>query len=145
MNRPAAIFVLLAFAATAAGCGKRYETRTGRATLERAVSRAFKRNYAAAYRMTTGRANRLVIRHADVRCSPRAAQPDDEGRPWPWFCRVRYYTRRDFRPHIATYGVKVGALGCFEARSGAFVDRLPERVLGDRLVGNPLVYIRSCP
>jgi hypothetical protein len=39
----------------------------------------------------------------------------------------------------------VGALGCFEARSGAFVDRLPERVLGDRLAGNPLVYIRSCP
>ncbi len=78
MNRVAAILVLLAFAASAAGCGKRYETRTGRATLERAVSRAFKRNYAAAYRMTTGRANRLVIRHADVRCRPRTAQPDDE-------------------------------------------------------------------
>ncbi len=145
MNRVAAILVLLAFAASAAGCGKRYETRTGRATLERAVSRAFKRNYAAAYRMTTGRANRLIIRHADVRCRPRTAQPDDEGRPWPWFCRVRYYTRRDSRPHIATYGTRVGALGCFEARSDAFVDRLPERVLGDRLAGNPLVYIRSCP
>ena len=145
MSRKAAIFVLLALAASAAGCGQRYEKRTGRATLERAVSRAFKRNYAAAYRMTTGHANRLVIRHADVRCRPRSRQPDDEGRPWPWHCRVRYYRRRDSRPHIATYGVNVGALGCFEARSGAFVDRLPERVLGDRLAGNPLVYIRSCP
>jgi hypothetical protein len=39
----------------------------------------------------------------------------------------------------------VGALGCFEARTGAFLGRLPERVLGDRLAGNPLIYIRSCP
>ena len=145
MRRAAAIGLVAVLAAATAGCGKRYEIRTGRATLERAVSKAFKRNYAAAYRMTTGRANRLVIRHAGVRCRPRTAQPDDEGRAWPWFCRVRYYTRRDFRPHIASYGVQVGALGCFEARSDAFVDRLPERVLGDRLAGNPLVYIRSCP
>ena len=145
MSRKAAIFVLLALAASAAGCGQRFEKRTGRATLERAVSRAFKRNYAAAYRMTTGHANRLVIRHADVRCRPRSRQPDDEGRPWPWHCRVRYYRRRDPRPHIATYGVNVCALGCFEARSGAFVDRLPERVLGERLAGDPLVYSRSCP
>jgi hypothetical protein len=145
VSRKAAIFVLLGLATWTAGCGKRYEIRTGRTTLERAVSKAFKRNYAAAYRMTTGHANRGVIRHADVRCRPSAVQPDDEGRPWPWFCRVRYYTRRDHRPHIATYGTQVGALGCFEARSGAFVDRLPERVLGDRLAGDPLVYIRSCP
>ena len=145
MNRLAAILVLLAFAAAStAGCGKRYEIRTGRATLERAMSKAFKRNYAAAYRMTTGRANRLVIRHADVRCRPRAAQPDDEGRRWPWFCRVRYYTRRDSRAHRHLRHAG-GRLGCFEARSDAFVDRLPERVLGDRLAGNPLVYIRSCP
>jgi hypothetical protein len=145
VNRPAAIFVLLAFAATAAGCGKRYETRTGRATLERAVSRAFKRNYAAAYRMSTNHAYRLIVRHADVRCHPEGDPPDDDSIAWPWFCRVRYYWRRDARPHLATYGVRVGALGCFEARSGAFVDRLPERVLGNRLEPNPLVYIRSCP
>ena len=145
MRRKAAIFVLLAFATSATGCGKRYDIRTGRATFERAMSKAFKRNYAAAYRMTTGHANRRIVRHADVRCRPLGAQPDDEGRPWHWFCRVRYYTRRDPRPHIATYGALVGALGCFEARSDAFVDRLPERVLGDRLAGNPLVYIRSCP
>ncbi len=145
MRRKAAIFVLLAFATSATGCGKRYEVRTGQATLERAMSKAFKRNYAAAYRMTTGHANRGVIRHADVRCRPRGPQPDDEGQQWPWHCRVRYYTRRDPRPHLATYGTQVGALGCFEARSGAFVDRLPERVLGHRLAGNPLVYIRSCP
>ena len=145
MRRAAAIGLAAVLAAATVGCGQRYEKRTGRATLERAVSRAFKRNYAAAYRMTTGHANRLVIRHADVRCRPRSRQPDDEGRPWPWHCRVRYYRRRDSRAHIATYGVNVGALGCFEARSGAFVDRLPERVLGERLAGDPLVYIRSCP
>jgi hypothetical protein len=145
MRRAAAIGLVAVLAAATAGCGKRYEIRTGPMTFERAMSRAFKRNYAAAYRMTTGHANRGVIRHADVRCRPLAVQPDDEGRPWPWHCRVRYYRRRDARPYFATYGVEVGALGCFEARSGAFVDRLPERVLGDRLAGNPLVYIRSCP
>jgi hypothetical protein len=145
VRRAPAIGLVVLLAAATAGCGKRFEMRTGRATLERAVSRAFKRNYAAAYRMTTDHANRLIIRHADVRCRPRGAQPDDEGRSWPWFCRVRYYTRRGSRAHIATYGVNVGALGCFEARTGAFLDRLPERVLGDRLAGNPLIYIRSCP
>jgi len=141
----AATCLVLALAAGAAGCGQRFEVRTGRATLERAVSRAFKRNYAAAYRMTTGHANRRVVRHADVRCRPAAKQPDDEGRPWPWFCRVRFYLRRSPLPHIATYGVNVGALGCFEARSGAFLARLPERVLGGRLADDPLLYIRSCP
>jgi hypothetical protein len=145
VRRAAAIGLAVVLVAATAGCGKRYDLRTGPRTLERAMSKAFKRNYAAAYRMTTGHANRLIIRHADVRCRPRAQQPDDEGRPWPWHCRVRYYTRRDSRARIATYGTQVGALGCFEARSGAFVDRLPERVLGDRLAGNPLVYIRSCP
>jgi hypothetical protein len=145
VSRIAATCLVLLSASWAAGCGTRYERRTGPITLERAVSRAFKRHYAAAYRMTTGHANRLIVRHADVRCRPRAAQPDDQDRPWPWLCRVRWYWRRDARAHIVTYGVQVGALGCFEARSGAFVDRLPERILGNRLASNPLVYIRSCP
>jgi hypothetical protein len=145
VRRIAAICLVLLLAAWAAGCGERFDRRTGPITLERAVSRAFKRNYAAAYRMTTGHAYRLIVRHADVRCRPRGKPPDDEGQPWPWSCRVRWYWRRDPRAHIVTYGVQVGALGCFEARSGAFVDRLPERILGNRLESNPLVYIRSCP
>jgi hypothetical protein len=145
VRRGAAILALLVLAVSTAACGQRYERRTGRATLERAMSRAFKRHYAAAYRMSTGRAFRLVIRHADVRCKRRGDQPADDSTPWPWACRVRYYTRRDFRPHIATYGVNVNDRGCFEARSGAFLDRLPERVLGDRLEADPLLYIRSCP
>jgi hypothetical protein len=145
VRRAAAIGLVAVLAAATTGCGKRYDIRTGRATLERAMSKAFKRNYAAAYRMRTGHANRGVIRHAAVRCRPRGPQPDDEGRQWPWHCRVRYYRRHSSRAHIATYGTQVGALGCFEARSSAFVDRLPERVLGHRLAGNPLVYIRSCP
>jgi hypothetical protein len=144
VKRPAAILLVLALAAGAAGCGTRYEVRTGKATLERAVSRAFKRSYAAAYRMTTGRANRSVLRHADVRCRPRQRQPSDDSRPWHWTCRVLFYRRGDTRGRIATYGLRVGALGCFEARSGAFADRLPERVLS-RTASNPLVYIRSCP
>jgi hypothetical protein len=135
----------LLLAVTLAGCGQRYDVRTGRATLDRAMSRAFKRSYAAAERMRTGRANRLVIRHADVRCRPLARQPDDDARPWPWRCRVRWYLRGRPEPRLATYGVKVGARGCFYARSGAFPARLRERVLGNRLAPNPLLYIRSCP
>ena len=144
MKRAAAILLALSLAAGAAGCGKRYEVRTGRATLERGMSRAFKRGYAAAFRMTTGRANRSALRHADVRCRPRQRQPSDESRPWHWACRVLFYRRGEARGRIATYGLRVGALGCFEARSGAFPDRLPERVLS-RPASNPLVYIRSCP
>ncbi|HVE68300.1 MAG TPA: hypothetical protein VNB64_06940 [Solirubrobacteraceae bacterium] len=141
--RPACV-VLLVAALGLAGCGERYDIRTGRATLERAMSRAFKRNYAAQHRMRTGRADRLVIRHADVRCSPRSRQPADEARAWPWRCRVRWYVRGRPEPGLATYGVQVGARGCFHARSGAFPDRIHERVL-DREGPNPLVYIRSCP
>lgn len=141
--RPACV-VLLAAALFAAGCGQRYDIRTGRATLERAMSRAFKRAYAAEHRMRTGRAHRLVVRHADVRCSPRGAQPGDDARPWPWRCRVRWYVRGRPEPGIATYGVQVGSRGCFHARSAAFPSRVHERVL-DREAGNPLVYIRSCP
>jgi hypothetical protein len=144
-RRLAWIALIAVLAGSAAGCGDRFEKRTGKYTLQRAMSRAFKRNYAAAYRMTTNHAFRLIVRHADVRCRPIGKQPENDSEAWPWFCRVRYYWRKDPRAHIATYGVRVGALGCFEARSGAFVDRLPERVLGNRLASNPLVYIRSCP
>jgi hypothetical protein len=127
-----------------AGCGTRFEVRTGRLTLEKAMSRAFKRSYAAAYRMTTGHARRGVIRHAAMRCRPLTRQPTDEGRSWHWFCRVRFYKRRSVRAQLATYGVRVSALGCFEARTGAFPSTLHERVL-ERTARDPLIYIRSCP
>ena len=80
MRRIAASIVLLGFALSATGCGHRLEHRVGPVTLERAVSRAFKRNYAAAYQMTTGHANRKIIRHAGVRCNPRGKKPSDESR-----------------------------------------------------------------
>lgn len=145
MRRIAAICLILALATCGAGCGQRYEVRTGRATLERAMSRAFKRGYAAAFRMTTGHANRLAIRHAAVRCRPRGPQPKKESVSWRWSCRVRFYQRHSPRTQIATYGLRVSALGCFEARSAAFPRKLGERVLSGRLAADPLVYIRSCP
>ena len=134
----------VALAATGAACGTRYDVRTGELTLDRAMSRAFKRNYAAAYRMRTGRANSAVVRHADVRCRPRGEPPSDGSRPWPWRCRVRWYRHGSPRAGIATYGVDVDERGCFQARSGAFPDRIPERALR-REGPDPLVYIRSCP
>ena len=131
-------------AVLAAGCGERYDIRTGELTLERAVSRAFKRDYAAFHRMTTGRADRGIVRHADVRCRPRTEQPSDDSEPWRWRCRVRWYLRDAAGPGLATYGVAVDERGCFQARSDAFPDRVHERILG-RDAPNPLVYIRSCP
>jgi hypothetical protein len=136
--------LLIALALLAGGCGQRYDVRTGELTLNRALSRAFKRDYAAAHRMRTGRADRSIVRHADVRCREREPQPSDDSRPWRWRCRVRWYLRGDPRAGIATYGARVDERGCFEARSGAFPDRIPERILRRR-GPNPLVYIRSCP
>ncbi|MDX6699551.1 MAG: hypothetical protein QOE65_2948 [Solirubrobacteraceae bacterium] len=127
-----------------AGCGQKYEVRTGRATLERAMSRAFKRSYAASVRMRTGRPDRDAVRHASMRCRPLTRQPKRDGRPWPWRCRVRFYLHGSAEGHKATYGVKVGSRGCFYARSANFPARIPERVLG-REGPDPLVYIRSCP
>ena len=144
MRRLALIALALAAAVPAAGCGQRYEIRTGELTLDRAMSRAFKRDYAAAYRMRTGRADARAVRHADVRCRPRGEQPADDGEPWRWRCRVRWYLRDAASARMATYGVRVDRRGCFEARSGAFPDEIPERALG-RAGPNPLVYIRSCP
>ena len=144
MRARALALVVLVPALAASGCGERYEQRTGKLTLDRAMSRAFKRHYAAAHRMRTGRADRLVVRHADVRCTPLGEQPGDESVAWPWRCRVRWYLRGRPRAALATYGVGVDARGCFEARSGAFPPRIFERVLR-RPGPNPLLYIRSCP
>lgn len=138
------VLLVLALAALPAGCGTRYDVRTGKLTLDRALSRAFKRDYAAFHRMTTGRADSRLVRHADVRCRPRGPQPDDDATPWRWRCRVRWYLRASPRPRIATYGVRVDERGCFESRSGAFPDRVPDRVRRRRSP-NPLAYIRSCP
>jgi hypothetical protein len=145
VRRAALAAVAVALAGLGAGCGKHLDHRTGPLTLERAVSRGFKRAYAASYRMTTGHGNSLVVRHADVRCRPTGSEPTDQDQPWHWFCRVRYYFRRDASPRLATYGVNVDRLGCFQARSGQFLARIPERVLGGHLADNPLLYIRSCP
>jgi hypothetical protein len=144
VSRRAALAVALVAAVALPACYEDLDKRTGKLTLQRAMSRAFKRNYAAAYRMQTGRGNSLIIRHADARCRPRAAEPTDEGRAWPWFCRIRYYRRNRAYAELATYGLEVGAKSCFEARSGNFRPRLDEVVL-DRTASNPLVYIRSCP
>jgi hypothetical protein len=144
VSRYAALAVALVAAVALPGCYDQLDSRTGKLTLQRAMSRAFKRNYAASYRMVTGRADSLIVRHADARCRPRAAEPTEEGRDWPWFCRIRYYRRNRAYAELVTYGVQVGAKSCFEARSGNFPDRVHEAVL-DRTASNPLVYIRSCP
>ena len=139
MRRAAAIVLALALA----GCGESLDVRVGDATLDRAVSRAFKRHFEAAVRMSSGQADRGIVRHAGVRCTPYAAEPEDDSEPWRWRCRVLWYLRDSGRPNLATYGLRVDQRGCFEARSGAFPDLRFDR-LRDRRSGNPLVYMRSC-
>jgi hypothetical protein len=127
----------------ATGCSQ-LEHRTGPQTLDKAMSKAFKRAGAAAYRMTTNHADRKIVSYARFRCRPRGPEPKSDA-DWSWFCKV-LWLRRDRPDHrLATYGVSVDARGCFEAVSDNFVPHLPERVLGGRPEPNPLVYIRSCP
>jgi hypothetical protein len=145
VNRLAAICLVVGLAGGAAGCGHRLDRRTGKVTLEQAISKAFKRQYAAAYRMSTGHAYRRIIRYASFRCRPLGPEPRDANTGWPWACRARYYTRRVPDKHFATYDVRVDAVGCFKARSDAFIGRLTERALGNRFAADPLIYIRSCP
>ncbi len=145
MGRRVGLVAACLAALLAAGCGERLDNRTGPQTMDVEMSRAFKRAAAGAFRMRTGRADRHAVRHATVHCRPTAPQPDTEARDWPWFCRVLWYARAARRGRNATYGVMVDPRGCFEARSGDFPYRLPERVLGGRPARNPLVYFRSCP
>jgi hypothetical protein len=140
----AAALACVALALAGAGCGEKKERRTGPLTMDVAMSRAFKRAYAGAHRMVTGRADAKVVSHAGVRCRPRGPEPEAESVGWPWRCRVLWYVRDSQRPRLATYGVRVDARGCFEARSASFPRRLRERALG-RTSRNPLVYVRSCP
>lgn len=149
MRRGAAIVLMAGLAAAGAGCGPdlqgpRSEVRTGRITLSRAMHRAFLRQYAAAYRMQTGRANRDIVRYANVQCRTRGRQPNDDAVPWRWGCRVRWFLQDGSGAGIAPYDVDVGARGCFEARTRRFPARIPERVLG-RDAPNPLASFRSCP
>jgi hypothetical protein len=137
--------LILLVAVALAGCGEKLDNRTGPKTMDVEMSRAFKRAYAGAFRMRTDRADRDAARHAVVRCRPTATQPDADREAWPWFCRVLWFVRDRPGGHVATYGVKVESRGCFEARSGDFPRRLPERVLDGRSARNPLVYFRSCP
>jgi hypothetical protein len=114
-------------------------------TLDRAMTRAFKRAFAAAHRLETGRADRGIARGVRSRCRRQGPEPVADATPWRWTCQVLWRVRdRGPRFEVATYGVRVDRLGCFEARSGDFPPRLPDKVLGGT-ARNPLVYFRSCP
>jgi hypothetical protein len=143
MRRAPAVALAVAVALAAGGCAK-LEHRTDRKTLDGAFSHAFKRYYAAAFRMTTGHPRGGIVIYAKVRC--HALEPEPRGdRGWSWLCPI-VWQRRD-RPtrHPSTYRVQVDPQGCFAATSTDFPATLRERVLDHRPARNPLVYIRSCP
>ena len=139
----AAVAVAAALAVGATGCGQ-LDHRTGPRTMSQAMSKAFKRASAAAYRMTTGHADRDIVRHARATCRPRTPEPASDDTDWSWFCKLLWYRKQRADAHLATYGVFVDGRGCFQAVSGNFPSHLHERVL-HRREENPLVYIRSCP
>jgi hypothetical protein len=146
MSRPvarlAATTAACVLAAGGAGCQKLHH-RTGQDKLPHAMSKAFKRAYAASYRMTTGRPRSRIIRFARATCRPRGPEPTTD-RDWPWTCRILWIRRDRPGAHLATYGVRVDMRGCFQASSASFPARLPERVL-HRPARNPLIHFRSCP
>jgi hypothetical protein len=143
MRRAAVLALGACVALAAGGCGERPDVRIGPRTIDKAMSKAFKRAYAASYRMRTARADEEIVGHARARCRARGPEPADD-RTWSWFCRVLWRLRDSGRGGIATYGVQVNDRSCFEATSGNFPPRLVERAL-ERPARNPLVYIRSCP
>jgi hypothetical protein len=143
MRRAPVVALAVTVAVAAGGCAK-LEHRTDPKTLDGALSHAFKRHYAAAYRMTTGHARGGIVIYARFRCHPQEAEPRGD-RGWRWLCRV-VWQRRDRRTrHPSTYRVRVDPQGCFAATSADFPATLRERVLDHRPARNPLVYIRSCP
>jgi hypothetical protein len=140
-----AISVVFVLALAPAGCGERQNLRTGRVTLQRAMTKAFKRAFAANHRLRTGKADRGIARSVRSRCKRQGPQPKSAGTPWHWTCQVLWRIRdRGPRFDVATYGVRVDRLGCFTARSGNFPPRVPDRLLGGT-ARNPLVSLRSCP
>ncbi|MDX6670123.1 MAG: hypothetical protein QOI91_486 [Solirubrobacteraceae bacterium] len=144
-RRSIAVAVVLVLALGAAGCGDRQNLRTGRVTLQRAMTKAFKRAFAAEHRLRTGKADRGIALGVRSRCKRQGRQPKSEATPWRWTCQVLWRTRgRGPRFDVVTYGVRVDRLGCFTARSGDFPPRVRDRLLGGT-ARNPLVSVRSCP
>jgi hypothetical protein len=138
----AAVALLAGLALAAGGCTK-LQHRTDRKTLDGAVSKAFKRSYAAAYRMTTARSRKGIVLFAKVACVPHGPEPRGE-RAWPWSCRIEWQRRDRDVSHVSRYEVRVDPRGCFDATTSDFPAKLHERKL-HRPAPNPLVYIRSCP
>ena len=124
------------------GCHK-LDHRTGPQKLDQAMSKAFKRAYAAYYRMTTGRPRSRIVRSAKTACHPREPAPHSD-RGWKWFCAIQWIRRDRTTGGTATYGVEVDPRGCFQASSASFPPRAYELVL-HRPAPNPLDHIRSCP
>lgn len=116
--------------------------RTDARILDDATSRAFKRNYDAAHRMSSNQALEKIVKSAPARCHPLSPNPGGE-REWPWACEIRYLTAYRAGARVS-YLVAVDARGCFEAVSSDFPPRLHERLL-DRFAHNPLASFTGCP
>jgi hypothetical protein len=143
MRRLRAPLVACALGATAllAACGGPLD-RTNTRTINESTSRAFKRAYDAAHRMSSDRAVEKLVEVAYTRCRPLGAPPRGAA-PWRWACSVDYETHLGAGARVA-YVVGVDPRGCFTATTGDFPPRLYERVLG-RFSPNPLARFRSCP
>jgi hypothetical protein len=144
-RRSIAIAAALVLALAWAGCGERQSLRTGRVTLSRTVTKAFKRAFAAEHRLRTGKADRGIALGVRSRCKRHGRQPKSGATAWRWTCQVLWRTRgRGPRFDVASYGVRVDRLGCFTAHSGNFPPRVADHLLGGT-ARNPLISLRSCP
>ena len=137
----AAAACALALATGAAACDLS-PPRTDAQILDDATSRAFKRTYDAAHRMSSNQALEKIVKWASTRCRPLRPNPGG-AREWPWACQVRYETAYWAGARVS-YLVGVDARGCFEAVSSDFPPRLHERLL-NRYSRNPLASFTACP
>jgi len=129
-------------AAPLGGCARSGE-RVSQHALESQLSRAYKVAFDARAQLARGRRGKRTIVFAGFRCRPLGPEPSDN-RNWTWNCVLVVVAPKGAHARRSQYGVDVDSRGCFEAKTAGVPRRAPERVLGNRLVPNPLRRFFGC-
>jgi hypothetical protein len=141
-RRAVGVLVLGALVAPLGGC-ERSGPRISQRALQSQLSRAYKVVFDARAQLARGRRGPRTIVFAGFTCRPLGPEPSND-RGWTWNCVLVVVAPKGAHAQRSQYSVDVDARGCFEAKTGSVPRRVPEPVVGNRLVPNPLRRFFGC-